>query len=142
MLKEKASRTGSAINPNVGKARLLTQRDYARSMGDAAQLAEVDKALLAFGVGTPATPSPASGVAAVETEQERMRKVNERNRASNREEIRRAEGKAQDERRKIAERLAAGQEVKVDASARVKTMTRLKYDRSVPSTVPVHYSSE
>ena len=60
-----------------------------------------------------------------------MKKVNERNRASNREDIRRAEAKNQDERRRIAEKLAKGEEVKVDASARVKTMTRLKYDRYV-----------
>lgn len=59
-----------------------------------------------------------------------MKKVNERNRASNREEIKRAESRNQDARIKQAAALARGDSgIKVDASARVKTMTRLTYDR-------------
>lgn len=116
------------MNRAQGKAKLITQRDFARSTGNAVLLAAAEVALLEFGVGTPPSPSPSKGD---ETEQERMKKVNEKNRAMNREEIRRAEGKAQDERRRLADKLARGVDVKVDASARVKTMTRLKYDRFV-----------
>ena len=114
------------MNRAQGKARLITQRDYARSTGDTALFAESERALLEFGVGVINLPSPTKGGG---TEQERMKKVNEKNRAMNREEIRRAEGRNQDERRRLADKLARGVEVKVDASARVKTMTRLKYDR-------------
>lgn len=68
------------------------------------------------------------------TEAERMAKVNERNRAANREEIRKAESRNQEDRRKMAAALKRGDmDVKVDPSARVKTMTRLKYDRCVNS---------
>lgn len=58
-----------------------------------------------------------------------MMKVNERNRAKDREEIKKYEAKNMEERRKMAESLRRGDAVKIDASARVKTMTRLTYDR-------------
>ena len=115
------------MNPAQSRALLITKRDYARSTGDLETLAATEAELATHSM-------PASPAGSQETEQERMKKVNERNRASNREDIRRAEGKNQDERRRIAERLAKGQDVKVDASARVKTMTRLKYDRYVLHT--------
>lgn len=60
-----------------------------------------------------------------------MKKVNERNRAYNRSDIRKYENKSWEERKEVQERLRKGEEVKVDASARVKTMTRLTYDRYV-----------
>ena len=116
------AKKGSRVNPAAGKARLMIQRDFARQTGDQALLDEVNAELAKLEAPP---PSPGSS----ETEQERMRKVNERNRATNREEIKRAEGKAQDERRRQAAALARGDsDVKVDPSARVKTMTRLKYD--------------
>jgi hypothetical protein len=70
-----------------------------------------------------------AGTPTKENEQERMRRVNERNRASNREEIQKAEARSQEERRRQAAQLAKGENVRVDPSARVKTMTRLTYDR-------------
>jgi RNA polymerase-associated protein RTF1 len=55
--------------------------------------------------------------------------LNERNRKSNMEEVRKAEARGQDERRKQQEALAKGDtSVKVDASARVKTVPRMNYD--------------
>lgn len=74
-------------------------------------------------------PVPTANSIARETESERMSKVNERNRKKDREEIKKYEAKSMEDRRKLAESLRKGEAVKVDASARVKTMTRLTYDR-------------
>lgn len=136
------------MNPTASKARLLIQRDFAIQTNDVALLDEINRNLAKFDVlprspssqdltatngGTPGGGGGGAGFA--NTEQERMRRVNERNRASNREEIKRAEGRAQDERRRQAVALKRGDsEVKIDPSARVKTMTRLKYDRNEQSS--------
>ncbi|GAA5897514.1 hypothetical protein JCM5296_001147 [Sporobolomyces johnsonii] len=110
----------------AAKARLVVQRDHALQSGDTerykeivAQLAEMDAVS-----------------STKESEQERMKRVNERNRASNREEIQRAEARNQEERRKQAALLAKGENVKVDPSARVKTMTRLTYDSRTATPTP------
>jgi RNA polymerase-associated protein RTF1 len=59
-----------------------------------------------------------------------MTKVNERNRKGNREQIKKAESRNQDARMKQTAALARGDtSVKVDASARVKTMPRMNFDR-------------
>lgn len=59
-----------------------------------------------------------------------MTKVNEKNRASNRAVIKKAESRNQDARMKQSAALARGDlDVKVDASARVKTMPRMNFDR-------------
>ncbi|GAA5904439.1 RNA polymerase-associated protein [Sporobolomyces salmoneus] len=102
----------------AAKARLLVQRDHAHSTGDTETYEKTVKELAELEAGTPTK----------ENEQERMRRVNERNRASNREEIQKAEARSQEERRRQAASLAKGENVKVDPSARVKTMTRLTYD--------------
>ncbi|KAM0748359.1 plus-3-domain-containing protein [Meredithblackwellia eburnea MCA 4105] len=110
------------VNPAQGKARLLIQRDFFRQSGDLDRVNEINAQLALL-----EAPAPADGH---ETESDRMRKLNERNRATNREEIKKAEARGQDERRRQAEALARGDaDVKVDASARVKTLTRLTYDR-------------
>ncbi|GAA5903782.1 hypothetical protein JCM8208_006577 [Rhodotorula glutinis] len=104
------------------KTRLKIQRDHAVAAGDQAEIDRVTKELAALDAPTGA-------------EQDRARMINERNRANNREEVRRAEAKAQDFRRKQAELLARGDtDVRVDPSARVKTMPRLNYDSSRPQT--------
>ena len=78
--------------------------------------------------------APASPGGTHESESDRMKKLNEHNRARNRAEIKKAETRGQDERRRQAAALARGDAgVKVDASARVKTLTRLTYDRFVSS---------
>ncbi|GAA5966250.1 hypothetical protein JCM3765_002572 [Sporobolomyces pararoseus] len=102
----------------AAKARLLVQRDHAFSSGDMDTYNKIVSELAELEAGTPTK----------ENEQERMRRVNERNRASNREEIQKAEARSQEERRRQAASLAKGENVKVDPSARVKTMTRLTYD--------------
>ncbi|KAK4697859.1 RNA polymerase-associated protein RTF1, partial [Phenoliferia sp. Uapishka_3] len=130
------AKKGSSINPAQGKARLLIQRDFARQTNDAELLAQVNAQLAKFNPEAPASPS---GGGNQESEANRMKKLNEKNRAQDREDIRKAETRGQDERRRQAAALARGDlGVKVDASARVKTLTRLHYDRgdtpSRPST--------
>lgn len=121
-----AKKGGGRVNAAQGKAKLLIQRDLARSTGDQAQIDQINIELAKF----EAPPPSPNGKG--ETEADRMKRVNERNRASNREDIKRAENKSQEERRKLAQAIARGDlDVKVDPSARVKTMTRLTYDRSV-----------
>ncbi|GAA5982096.1 hypothetical protein JCM10908_004739 [Rhodotorula pacifica] len=67
-------------------------------------------------------------------EVDRAKRINDRNRASNREEIKRAEARSQEERRKQAEALMRGDtNVKIDKSARVKTVPKHTYD-SRPAT--------
>ncbi|GAA5887384.1 hypothetical protein JCM16303_004266 [Sporobolomyces ruberrimus] len=102
----------------AAKARLLVQRDHAFSSGDTKTYEKIVEELAELEAGTPTK----------ENEQERMRRVNERNRASNREDIQKAEARSVEERRRQAASLAKGENVKVDPSARVKTMTRLTYD--------------
>ncbi|SGY16911.1 BQ5605_C012g07025 [Microbotryum silenes-dioicae] len=121
------AKKGARVNAAAGKARLLIQRDFARQAGDDKLLAEVSAQLATF--DAPA-PSPGPVGSEHESEQDRMKRLNERNRANNREDIKKAEGRAQEERRRQAVALARGDSsVKVDPSARVKTMTRLTYDR-------------
>lgn len=103
----------------AAKARLLVQRDHAFSSGDMETYEKAVAEIRELEAGTPTK----------ENEQERMRRVNERNRASNREEIQKAEARSVEERRRQAASLAKGENVRVDPSARVKTMTRLTYDR-------------
>lgn len=125
-MEKKRAANGVNINPAIGKARLTIQRDYAISIGDATLLENANKALAYY---DPPAPAEVPG----ETEADRMMRVNERNRHANRDEIRKAEAKNQEERRKLAAALKRGDvDVKVDPSARVKTMTRLKYDQYVP----------
>ncbi|KAL8292609.1 hypothetical protein RQP46_001221 [Phenoliferia psychrophenolica] len=121
------------VNPSQSKARLIIQRDFAKRNEDMEAFeqaqAQLDK--------LEAPPSP--GGTSHESEADRMKKLNEHNRAKNRAEIKKAETRGQDERRRQAAALARGDAgVKVDASARVKTLTRLTYDRgdtpSRPST--------
>ncbi|KAK4056008.1 RNA polymerase-associated protein rtf1 [Microbotryomycetes sp. JL221] len=120
------AKKGPRVAPAVGKARLLVQRDFARSSGDEELLAAVNAELAKLEAPPPGSP----GGASADTEQERMRRVNERNRMTNRTEIQRAEAVAQAERRRQEAALARGEtDVKIDPSARVKTMTRLKYDK-------------
>ncbi|GAA5840157.1 hypothetical protein JCM3766R1_004113 [Sporobolomyces carnicolor] len=102
----------------AAKARLLVQRDHALSTGDTETYDRIVRELAEMEAGAPTK----------ENEQERMRRVNERNRASNREEIQKAEARSQEERRRQAASLAKGENVRVDPSARVKTLTRLTYD--------------
>ncbi|GAA5874564.1 hypothetical protein JCM3774_004649 [Rhodotorula dairenensis] len=67
-------------------------------------------------------------------EVDRAKRINDRNRAANREDIKRAEAKSQEERRKQAEALQRGDtNVKIDKSARVKTLPKHTYD-SRPQT--------
>jgi len=110
----------------AAKARLLVQRDHAFSSGDMETYEKTLAEIKELESGTPTK----------ENEQERMRRVNERNRAGNREQIQKAEARSQEERRRQAASLAKGENVRVDPSARVKTMTRLTYDRCVASCFP------
>ncbi|KAK4049014.1 RNA polymerase-associated protein rtf1 [Microbotryomycetes sp. JL201] len=119
------AKKGPRVTGAAGKARLLVQRDFAVSSGNQEMLAAVNAELAKLDA-----PQNASGAAGAESEQDRMRRVNERNRLSNRTEIQRAEAVAQQERRRQEAALARGDtEVQIDPSARVKTLTRLKYDR-------------
>ncbi|KAM0787418.1 hypothetical protein ACM66B_003501 [Microbotryomycetes sp. NB124-2] len=120
------AKKGPRIGGAAGKARLLVQRDFAISSGNEEMLASINAELAKL-----EAPQSSNGSATgLETEQDRMRRVNERNRLSNRTEIQRAEAVAQQERRRQEAALARGDtEVQIDPSARVKTLTRLKYDR-------------
>lgn len=129
MLEMKRQARGGDLNRTVVKAKLLIQRDFAHSEGDAAQFATAKEDLEKL--------APTDRPKGAETEAERMARVNERNRANNREEIRKAEGKNQEERRKLAAALKRGDlDVKIDASARLKPTTHLKLDRYVPVFSP------
>ncbi|GAA5849552.1 hypothetical protein JCM8547_000494 [Rhodosporidiobolus lusitaniae] len=98
------------------KAQLRMERDLAVTSGDKDRLAEIDAQLAEI-------DKPAGGA------RETAAMLNERNRLSNREEVRRAEARGQEERRKQQEALAKGDpSVKVDASARVKTVPRMQYE--------------
>lgn len=153
-LAKKESVRGGSLNPAMGKARLTIKRDYAASIGDEAGVEAANEAIASYDLRrTGSYPSlsdlaqsstksstganDVGGIAGGRvTEAERMALVNERNRAANREDIRKAEGKNQEERRKLAAALKRGDvDVKVDPSARVKTMTRLKYDRYASSSI-------
>lgn len=143
-----AKRGGAKRFAASSKAQLVVKRAFAIQQNDEALLADVEAQLaklesnssssspskqLSSNQNSPTKPNvEAASEPAVETEQDRMRRLNERNRASNREDIKRAEGKAQDERRRMARKLQRGDsDVVVDPSARVKTMTRLHHDRLV-----------
>lgn len=96
----------------------------AKRVGDMSKAADV-QARLAELEGPAGSPKD---------EADRAKRINDRNRAANREEIKRAEAKSQEERRKQAEALQRGDtNVKIDKSARVKTMPRHTYD-SRPAT--------
>ncbi|GAA5885623.1 hypothetical protein JCM6882_007498 [Rhodosporidiobolus microsporus] len=97
------------------KTQLRFERDQAMAAGDQERIDEINQQLadLDRPSGEPRDPSA---------------KLNERNRLSNREEVRRAEAKSQEDRRKQQEAMARGDVVKVDASARVKTVPRMNYD--------------
>ena len=124
------ARRGPRGNSAQTRAKLLMDRDFARSAGDAAKVAEIEK--LIAELDAPAADSSRKNE---ENDAERLRRVNERNRALNREEVAKAEARYQEERRRQAAALARGDmTVKVDPSARVKTMTRLKYDRETPNS--------
>ncbi|GAA5848412.1 hypothetical protein JCM9279_006559 [Rhodotorula babjevae] len=121
-LQKQLEASGASKRGPGAKTRLKIQRDHAVAAGDKAEVDRLTKELAALDAPTGA-------------EQDRARMINERNRANNREEVRRAEAKAQDFRRKQAELLARGDtDVRVDPSARVKTMPRLNYDSSRPQT--------
>lgn len=93
------------------------QRDHALQNGDVEKAAQLSAQLAEL-------EGPAADEAG------RTKRINDRNRAANREEVKRAEARSQEERRKITEALQRGDtSVKVDPSARVKTMPRLNYDR-------------
>ncbi|GAA6007752.1 hypothetical protein JCM10207_004862 [Rhodosporidiobolus poonsookiae] len=105
------------------KARLMFARDQAAASGDSDKLAELNAQIADF-------DKPTTDL------RETAAKLNERNRLSNREEVRRAEARSQDERRKLLESLAKGEDVKVDASARVKTVPRMNYDSRPHTPTP------
>ncbi|GAA6027598.1 hypothetical protein JCM8097_007940 [Rhodosporidiobolus ruineniae] len=110
-------KTGAAL-----KAQLRMERDQAVSTNDHARVSEIDAEIADI------------DRAAANEKRETASKLNERNRLSNREEVRRAEARGQEERRRQQEALAKGDtSVKVDASARVKTVPRMNYD-SRPQT--------
>ncbi|KPV75234.1 uncharacterized protein RHOBADRAFT_53238 [Rhodotorula graminis WP1] len=121
-LQKQLEASGSNKRGPGAKTRMKIQRDHAVAAGDQAEVDRLNRELAALDAPTGA-------------EQDRARMINERNRANNREEVRKAEAKAQDFRRKQAELLARGDtDVRVDPSARVKTMPRLNYDSSRPQT--------
>ncbi|TNY20025.1 Pol II transcription elongation factor [Rhodotorula diobovata] len=121
-LQKQLEASGAAMRGPGAKTRLKIQRDHALAAGDEEKVKELNEKLAALDAPTGA-------------EQDRARLINERNRANNREEIRRAEAKSQEQRRKQAELLARGDtDVRIDPSARVKTMPRLNYDNSRPQT--------
>ncbi|GAA5830686.1 hypothetical protein JCM11251_001045, partial [Rhodosporidiobolus azoricus] len=102
------------------KTQLRFDRDQAVASNDHERVAQINRELANLDKPS-GEPRDASAM------------LNERNRLSNREEVRRAEARSQDERRKQQEALARGMEIKVDASARVKTVPRMNYD-SRPQT--------
>ena len=114
-----AKNKNRAINPAASKAKLVVERDFARQTGNAELLASVELKLAEL-----------EKLAKAESEEQaRTRKLNERNRQQNAAEVKKAEGIAQDHRRRQAAALARGDAgVKIDPSARVKTLTRLTYD--------------
>lgn len=123
------AKKGPRLNSAQSRAKLLMERDFARSAGDAEKEKEIEEQLAALN-----NASSAAATRSEESEVDRLRRVNERNRALNREEVAKAEARHQEERRRQAAALARGdQNVKIDPSARVKTMARLKYDRETPT---------
>ncbi|GEM07538.1 RNA polymerase-associated protein RTF1 [Rhodotorula toruloides] len=108
----------------AARVRLKMQRDHAMQNGDVEKAAELSAQLAVL-----------EGPAADEAD--RTKRINDRNRAANREEVKRAEARSQEERRKISEALQRGDtSVKVDPSARVKTMPRLNYDSRPQTPTP------
>ncbi|GAA5968712.1 hypothetical protein JCM11641_000705 [Rhodosporidiobolus odoratus] len=106
------------------KAQLHMERTQAIAMNDTEKLASINERLA--NLDKPSTDS-----------RETAAKLNERNRGRNREDVRKAEARSQEERRKMQEALAKGDtSVKVDASARVKTVPRMNYDSRVNSPLP------
>lgn len=124
-LQKQLEASGAAMRGPGAKTRLKIQRDHALAAGDEEKVKELNEKLAALDAPTGA-------------EQDRARLINERNRANNREEIRRAEAKSQEQRRKQAELLARGDtDVRIDPSARVKTMPRLNYDNRCACLSPL-----
>ncbi|BGP31742.1 RNA polymerase-associated protein rtf1 [Rhodotorula toruloides] len=108
----------------AARVRLKMQRDHAMHNGDFEKAAELSAQLAEL-------EGPAADDA------DRTKRINDRNRAANREEVKRAEARSQEERRKISEALQRGDtSVKVDPSARVKTMPRLNYDSRPQTPTP------
>lgn len=104
------------------KTRLIIQRNIARQAGDAALLAEVDGELASLENLPEASDS---------TTDQLLRRLTDKNRASNREEVKKAEARAQEERRRQAAAIAKGAvDVKLDSSARIKTQTRFHYNHT------------
>lgn len=123
------AKRGPRANSAQSRAKLLMERDFARSAGDQDKVAELERRIAEL------DKHGSQGSKAEESDADRLKRVNERNRALNREEVAKAEARYQEERRKQAAALARGDSnVKLDPSARVKTMARLKYDRETPST--------
>ncbi|BGP15812.1 RNA polymerase-associated protein rtf1 [Rhodosporidiobolus nylandii] len=120
LAEKKKKMTGAQL-----KARLHMERSQAHAANDQEKLADINAQL--------AELDKSSG-----EPRETAAKLNERNRLSNREEVRRAEARGQGERRKLQEALAKGENVAVDASARVKTMPKMSYDSrpQTPSGTP------
>ncbi|BGP47819.1 RNA polymerase-associated protein rtf1 [Rhodotorula kratochvilovae] len=116
--------SGATMRGPGARTRLKLQRDHAIAAGDEAKVKDLNEQLARFD-------------APVQDQDDRARKINERNRANNRDEIRRAEAKSQEQRRKQNELLARGDtDVKIDPSARVKTMPRLNYDSRQQTPAP------
>ncbi|BGO91299.1 hypothetical protein NBRC10512_007036 [Rhodotorula toruloides] len=108
----------------AARVRLKMQRDHAMQNGDIEKAAELSAQLAEL-------EGPAAG------DIDLTKRINDRNRAANREEVKRAEARSQEERRKISEALQRGDtSVKVDPSARVKTMPRLNYDSRPQTPTP------
>ncbi|GAA5997740.1 RNA polymerase-associated protein [Rhodotorula paludigena] len=122
-LAKKLAAKGPNFSGPGAKAKLRVLLTDARASGDEAKAQEYAEQLAKL-------EGPAQ-------EDDRAKRINERNRASNREEIKRAEAKSQELRRKQADALARGEtDVKVDPSARVKTMPRLNYDSRPHTPTP------
>ncbi|GAA6050219.1 hypothetical protein JCM3770_002742 [Rhodotorula araucariae] len=123
-LSKQLQASGATMRGPGAKTRLKLQRDHAIAAGDEEKVKELNEKLAKL-------DAPA------QSEDDLARRINERNRANNREEIRRAEAKSQEQRRRQLELLARGDtDVKIDPSARVKTMPRLNYDSRPQTPAP------
>jgi len=133
---EKKGSNPKKNNPILYRATLGSRVEAARASGDAALLAELEAEFAELtgppsGTATPvksesaltALPSPEKIPGAGSTS---WAALNERNRKANRDEIRRAELASQEMRKKMA--AGGGGEVKIDASARVRTTVRVMHD--------------
>lgn len=136
---KKALRQQSAFQSGrltvADRIRLETERDSATESGNAELARRLNSQLEALAV----TQSNLSFSG------DSMATVNERNRKANREEIRRAELASAEERKRVLKALEAGEDVKMDPSARVRINPKLTYEKSNPasrSMTPQPYSQE